>query len=92
MKRIGIVSILLGVFAVTASTPVAAFQKELERYQQAINPKICVTGITPEIVRLYEDAVDALEKARYGAGSESNFFRAMLPEIAWANCISAGGD
>jgi hypothetical protein len=89
MKRIGITSILLGVFAVTASTPVAAFQKELERYQHAINPKICVTGISPEVLRLYEDAVDALQKARQGLGHEANFFRPMPPEIAFSHCYQS---
>jgi hypothetical protein len=89
MKRIGIASILLGVFAVTASTPVAAFQKEMERYQHAINPKICVTGISPEVVRLYDDAVDALQKARQGLGHEANFFGPMSPEAAFANCFQS---
>lgn len=79
----------------TASPVVQAAEKEalqaaLQRYRQAIE-KVCETGVTPEMVRLYEATVKAADEARYGRGRDSNFWGPKNPTHAWLDCVQADG-
>jgi hypothetical protein len=55
--------------------------------------KVCETGVTPELIQLYEATVKAVDAAGYGAGRGSNFWGPRDPELAWLNCFeSPSGD
>ena len=64
---------------------------EIQRYYQAVEP-ICQTGITPEIVKRYEEATRALETAKYGGGRDSNFFGLTSPESFYNRCFQSPGN
>ncbi|HLC42840.1 MAG TPA: hypothetical protein VJO34_14605 [Methylomirabilota bacterium] len=67
MKNVLLAS--LAVVALMAATPAIALQAEMERYQQVIDLReMCNTGITQEIVQLYQAAVAALDATNDGAG------------------------
>jgi hypothetical protein len=88
MKNVVLASLMLAVLMVV--TPAAAFQSEVMQYLMAVNPKICSSGVTPEIESLFEAAVKALDAAGYGAGRESNFGGILDPETILARCGSGG--
>ena len=83
----------LVVAALMAATPAVAFQAEMERYQRAIEPRsICNTGITQEIVQLYEVAVAAMDTANYGAGRQPSLARTSSPiDAAQSSNVAKSG-
>lgn len=86
---LGIVKIaVLGI--VLAAADASAFQAEVQRYYQAVGD-ICRTGITPEILRLYQEAARAVDKAEYGSGRGGNFWGLQTPENAWLACFQSPG-
>ncbi len=69
-------------------SPARAFEAELEAYRQAVS-RICETGVTPEVVRLYQAAVAAVQAARSGAQPPRNLADLRPPEIAYSDCVQA---
>ena len=66
------------------------FQAELQRYYKAIE-QICRTGVTPDVVTLYEDARRAVDAAGYGSGRDNNFWGVKTPEQAHNECFQSHG-
>ncbi len=64
------------------------FQPALQRYYKAIED-ICRTGVTPDIVTLYEDAREAVEAAGYGGGRNNNFWGVKPPDRAYNECFQS---
>lgn len=64
---------------------------EAQRYLKALE-RVCDDRVTPELVRLHQEAVKALDAAKYGGGRNSNFWGVRTPEHAWQDCFQAGGD
>ena len=78
--------------ALAASHTEGAVPVEVQRYWKALEP-ICETQvITPELVRLHQEAVKAVDAAQYGGGRGSNFWGLKTPEHAYLECFQAGGD
>ncbi len=88
-------AVLFGVALLAAAGDACAFQAqpfqaELQRYYKAIED-ICRTGVTPDIVKLYEDARRAVDAAGYGSGRDNNFWGVKTPEQAHNACFQAPG-
>lgn len=83
---------VLGLVALVLATgkPAPAFEVELQRYQQAL-VHVCRTGVTPELIRLYEEVVKAIDAARYGGGRASNFWGPRPPDLAYQDCFQSPG-
>ena len=45
--------------------------------------------VTPELVRLYQEAVKAMEASRNGYGQGSNFYGVRDPYLAYNDCLQA---
>jgi len=82
-------ALVLGLLA--AAAPAAAFQAEVARYHDAVRD-ICQTGITPAIAAAYEQARQAVERARYGSGRDNNFWGLKSPEGFWLDCFQSPSD
>lgn len=78
------------ILAALAAPPALAFQAEVHRYYQAVN-HVCSTGVTPELIRLYQEATRAVESAQYGGGRGNNFWGVKTPEQAWLACFQSPG-
>lgn len=78
--------------ALAASHTGEAVPVEAQRYLQALE-RICETQvITPELVRLHQEAVKAVDATKYGGGRGSNFWGVRTPQHAYIDCFQAGGD
>ena len=66
------------------------FQGALQRYYQALQD-ICRTGVTPDLVQLYEEARQAVEAAGYGGGRDNNFWGVKPPDRAHNDCFQSPG-
>jgi hypothetical protein len=82
------------VWALVLATPGQAQEfrsVELQRYYRSLD-QICQTGITSEIVKRYEDALRAVEAAKYGGGRDNNFFGLSSPESLYNRCFQSPGN
>ncbi len=66
--------------------PDAPFAAQLEAYRQALT-QVCHTGVTPELIALYEAVLRAADRAEYGAGRGSNFGGPRPPQFADQDCF-----
>lgn len=82
--------LLVGITDARAAEKNEALQAALQQYRRSLE-KVCDTGVTPELVRLYEAAVKAADQAKYGRGRGSNFWGPKNPTHAWLDCIQADG-
>jgi hypothetical protein len=82
---------LAGVLAPAAAAAPQHYAGALQAYQAAVD-RICQTGVTPEMERLYAELVRALEAAGYGAGRGSNFGGPRTPEQAFLECVQSPSD
>jgi hypothetical protein len=82
---LGVTAVLL---AVLSSAAVA--QEAVLAYQRAI-AQVCEKKVTPEMIRLYQEALKEMETTRYGQGRDSNFFGLRTPERAYNDCVQAPG-
>ena len=74
-----------------AVLPVAAVAQEaVQAYQRAI-AQICQKKVTPEMIRLYQQALREMETTHHGQGRDSNFFGLRSPERAYNDCVQAPG-
>lgn len=77
--------------ALAASHTAGEVPVEVQRYLQGLE-QVCETrGITPELVRLHQEATKALDAAKYGRGRGSNFWGLRTPEHAYHDCFQADG-
>jgi hypothetical protein len=81
----------LPLLLLTVASPAPALEAEVARYHQSVGT-ICQTGVTPEIKAAYEQAREAVEKARYGSGRDGNFWGLKTPENFWLDCNQSPGD
>ncbi len=74
--------------AADAAENQSEFAQEVRAYQEA-TVRVCETGVTPEMRRLYVAAQHALDHARYGGGTGSNFFGLKSPEDLYQACFQS---
>jgi len=74
----------------TALPALAQPQTRMVAYQRALE-RVCQTKVTPELIRLYQDALKEIETTRYGHGRDSNFFGLRAPERAYNDCFQGTG-
>ena len=79
---------LLALAWLASAAPAAAFQAEVARYHR-LAADVCQTGVTPAMRAAYEEALQAVERARYGSGRENNFWGLKTPEGFWLDCFQA---
>lgn len=72
---------------IASGSPASSFERELARYRQAL-AYVCQTGVTPHLVKLYEEAVRAMDAGHYGGGRDSNFAGVRPPYFAYRDCYS----
>jgi hypothetical protein len=83
---------LLGALQLFAVGPTDAFQDELRRYYDSAK-SICRTGVTPEITSAYEQARQAMDRARAVGGLGANNFAGIkMPSDLWLDCFQSPGD
>ena len=78
------------VLAAVAPPAAVAQQETVVAYLRAV-AKVCQTKVTPELVRLYQDAQREMETARSGQGQDSNFFGLRTPDRAYNDCFQGTG-
>jgi len=88
MRRIAVLSVAAALLA--ASAPAAEAEDAVQAYQRAL-AQVCRRQVTPELVRLYEAAVKAVEASRTGYGQASNFSGVRDPYLAYYSCVQAPG-
>jgi hypothetical protein len=72
------------------AAPALAFEAEVARYHRVV-ADVCTTGITPAMHAAYEEARQAVERARYGSGRDNNFWGLKTPEGFWLDCFQSDG-
>jgi hypothetical protein len=87
MRRFMVVA---AVAALAANGAASVDPPELGRYWEVLK-RICLTGITPEVVRLHDEAVRAMNAAGQGGGRNSNFAGVRPPERAYGDCFQSPG-
>ena len=88
MSRLCTLSVTAVLLAVLPSAAVA--QEAVLAYQRAI-AQVCQKKVTPEMIRLYQEALREMQTTRYGQGQDSNFFGLRSPERAYNDCVQAPG-
>ena len=83
---------VLGALQLATVGPTDAFQDELRRYYDAAR-SICRTGVTPEMTSAYEQAREAMDRARAAGGLGANNFAGIkAPSELSLDCFQAPGD
>ncbi len=70
---------------IATGPPASQFERELARYRQALT-YVCQTGVTPQLVQLYREAVRAMDASNYGGARDSNFAGVRPPDFAYSDC------
>jgi hypothetical protein len=82
----------LGALQLGAVGPTEALQDELRRYYDSTK-SICRTGVTAERTSAYEQARQAMDRARATGGLGGNNFAGIkMPQELWLDCFQAPGD
>jgi hypothetical protein len=79
--------VLTCVAVLAVTSPATAYEEQLRAYTEALD-RVCVAGVTPELRRLYEELVNALDAAGQGRGGASDFGGPRTPEHAYLDCVS----
>jgi hypothetical protein len=83
------ISVLGLAAALVASVPPdAGAQGAVQAYQRAL-AHVCQRQVTPELVRLYQEALKEMEASRSGYGRDSNFRGLRDPPLAYNDCLQA---
>lgn len=83
---------VLGALQLAAVGPTDAFQDELRRYYDSAR-SICRTGVTPEIASSYEQARQAMDRARAAGGLGANNFAGIkAPSELLLDCFQSPSD
>lgn len=92
MRPLGVVGVMVaGVLVAGTALPARAQQQpHVVAYQRAL-AQVCQTKVTPEVIRLYQDALKEMESTRYGHGRDSNFFGLRAPDRAYNDCFQGTG-
>ncbi len=64
----------------------AALEDELKAYQQVLS-RVCITGVTRELERLYQAALRAVEAAKSAGQIPRSFAGLRSPERAYLDCF-----
>lgn len=70
---------------VASALPEADAQGAVQAYQRAL-AQVCQRQVTPELVRLYQEALKEIEASRAGYGRDSNFTGLRDPHLAYNDC------
>lgn len=89
LVRVGVM--VAGVLMAGTAGPALAQQQPRVAAYQRVLAQVCQTKVTPEVIRLYEDALKEMETTRYGHGRDSNFFGLRAPERAYNDCFQGTG-
>ena len=73
-----------------SSAAAPSFQGDVDRYWAALT-QICDRGVTPEMRTRFAAARQAVEAARYGGGTGSNFWGLRDPDAVYEDCRQAPG-
>jgi hypothetical protein len=73
---------------VASALPEAGAQGAVQAYQRAL-AQVCQRQVTPELVRLYQEALKEIEASRSGYGRDSNFHGLRDPHLAYNDCLQA---
>jgi hypothetical protein len=92
MRPLVAVGVMVAGVLVAGTAPPARAQQQTRvvAYQRAL-AQVCQTKVTPEVIRLYQDALKEMETTRYGHGRDSNFFGLRAPERAYNDCFQGTG-
>ena len=83
---------VLGALQLAAVGPTDAFQDEIKRYYDSAK-SICRTGVTAEMTSAYEQARQAMDRARADGGRDGNNFAGIkMPSELWLDCFQSPGD
>ncbi len=85
MRILLTVAVMTAALAVPVS-PAAALDDDVQKYRRAV-AELSSRQVTPELIRLYEAAVKAMDDKGVGFGRNSNFAGLRPPELAWEECI-----
>jgi hypothetical protein len=82
----GIVALVAGAVLAGTVAPTPAFQAELAAYREALS-RVCSTGVTPELLRLYETTLRTVQAAQPAPGP-TNFAGPLSPDRVYeTTCI-----
>ena len=83
MKGIWALGLAAGLVASVLSA--ADAQSAVQAYQRAL-AQVCQRQVTPELVRLYQEALKEMEASGKGYGRDSNFHGLRDPYLAYNDC------
>ncbi|HEY7653618.1 MAG TPA: hypothetical protein VIG07_12415 [Methylomirabilota bacterium] len=63
-------------------------QGAVQAYQRAL-AQVCQRQVTPELVRLYQEALKEMDASGSGYGRDSNFHGLRDPYLAYNDCFQA---
>lgn len=87
MKALITVVLAMSVLVTFGPSPISAFEAELATYRQALN-QICKTGVTPEVLRVYQAALAAIAAARSKSGPQPpRNISVRPPDLAYNDCF-----
>ena len=86
------IAVLMAVVAamIVAPGPVVAAETARQAYMREL-VHVCKRQVTPELIRLYQEAVKELDASRDGNGRNSNFSGIRDPYMAYADCVQGPG-
>ena len=83
---------VLAALQLAAVGPADALPDEIGRYYDSAK-SICRTGVTAEMMSAYEQARQAMERARAAGGLGANNFAGIKTPIElWLDCVQSPGD
>jgi hypothetical protein len=86
MRRIGALG--LGAVLIGLLPLAAAAQGAVQAYQRAL-AEVCQRQVTPELLRLYQQALKEIDATGRGYGRDSNFHGLKDPQRAYSDCLQA---
>ena len=78
---------LVGALVLSAGSAAGA-ESAVQAYQRAL-AQVCQRQVTPELIRLYQEARKELEASGRGFGRDSNFSGLRDPHLAYNDCLQA---
>lgn len=70
---------------VASVLPEVDAQGAVQAYQSAL-AQVCQRQVTPELIRLYQEALKEMDAFRKGYGRDSNFYGLRDPYLAYNDC------
>jgi hypothetical protein len=90
MRPIAVLLVTMTAALVAAAPPAAMAEDARQAYLREL-AHVCKRQVTPELVRLYQEAVKAAEASRNAYGQNSNFHGIRDPYMAYSDCVQGPG-